>query len=57
MILPDNRGFTYESDTVSGSVECEFQITYKDDKGIYKDGDASFSFDSVSGDIIIKKRS
>ena len=57
LILPDNRGFTYESDTVSGSVECEFQITYKDDKGIYKDGDASFSFDSVSGDIIIKKRS
>lgn len=57
LILPDNKGFTYECDTVSGSVECEFQITYKDETGIYKSGDASFSFDSVSGDVIIKKRS
>lgn len=56
LIIPENEGFTYDKDTVSGSLQCEFEVTQREDKGTYRDGDASFSFDTVSGDITIKKK-
>lgn len=54
--IPDNEGFTYEKDTVSGSLKCDFPVKQWEDKGSYKEGTASFNFDTVSGDINIKKR-
>ena len=54
--IPDNEGFTYEKDTVSGSLKCDFPVKQWEDKGSYKEGKASFRFDTVNGDINIKKR-
>lgn len=56
LAIPENDGFTYKKDSVSGSMECEFQVSQREDKGTYKDGGALFSFDSVSGDMTIRKR-
>ncbi len=57
LYLPENEGFTYKSDSVSGTLTCEFQVSQGEDKGTYKNGKAKFSFDSVSGDVEIKKLS
>lgn len=56
LVIPENQGFTYRKDSVSGSLECDFNVKQKEDRGTYKDGSASFSFDSVSGDIAIKRK-
>lgn len=53
--IPENQGFTYKYDAVSGSIQCDFEVVQREGKGTYKDGNASFSFDTVSGDITIKK--
>lgn len=55
LTIPDNKGFTYSKDTVSGSMTCDFNTINKEDEGTYKDGDAEFEFESVSGDFTIKK--
>lgn len=55
LTIPENSGFTYRKDSVSGSLECDFDVSQKEDMGIHKDGSASFHFDSVSGDIAILK--
>lgn len=55
LAIPENNGFTYRKDTVSGSLKCDFAVSQEDDKGIYKDGDAVFDFESVSGSITIKE--
>lgn len=54
LILPEGEGFSYEMDSVSGGVNCEFPVTQKGSKGIYGDGNADFNFDSVSGDVTLK---
>lgn len=36
LVIPENDGFTYEKDTINGSLECEFQVTQRDDEGTYK---------------------
>lgn len=54
--IPDNEGFAFEKDSVSGRVTCDFNISYEEDAGVYKNGKAQFDFESVSGDIIIEKR-
>lgn len=58
LLIPENKGFRFEKDTVSGSFESDFELSFRDDRGTYKDGEdgASFRFDSVSGAITIKKR-
>ena len=53
--IPENDGFCYYKDTLSGKLQCDFSVTQEEDKGIYKNGNAEFSFDSLSGDITIKK--
>ena len=54
LFLPENDGFTYKSDSVSGSLTCEFQVSQGEGRGTYKNGKSKFSFDSVSGDVQIK---
>lgn len=54
--IPDNDGFTYSTDTVSGGFSCDFEVSHEDERGTYKDGGASFHFSSVSGDFTIKKK-
>ena len=55
IVIPENKGFSYRKDAVSGSFQSDFQTKQKEDRGTYKDGSASFSFDTVSGDIEILK--
>jgi lia operon protein LiaG len=50
--LPENDGFTLETDTVSGGISNDFAMANNE----YKDGKSSVSVDTVSGSInIIKK--
>lgn len=56
LYIPDNEGFSYSKDSVSGSVKCEFDVSSEDDRGEYKNGSADFSFESVSGDVSIRKK-
>lgn len=49
-------GFTANTDSVSGGFRCEFPTTGDDDdEVVYGNGDADFSFDTVSGSVRIKK--
>lgn len=53
--IPENDGFCYYKDTLSGKLQCDFSVTQEEDKGTYKNGKSEFSFHSISGDITIKK--
>ncbi|MCE5234664.1 MAG: DUF4097 domain-containing protein [Eubacteriales bacterium] len=55
LIIPENSGFTARHDSVSGGFSCVFPATSSNDKAIYGDGSASFSFNSISGGIRIEK--
>lgn len=55
LVIPENKGFTYRTDSVSGSVDCQFDTASTGEKKVYKNGEASFRFESVSGDISIQK--
>ena len=53
--MPEGDGFTAEMESVSGDLNIEFAVSTKGDKKIYGDGSAEYSFESVSGDINLKK--
>lgn len=55
LAIPEEDGFSYRMDSTSGNMNCEFPVTQKEDGGTYNGGGASFQFDSVSGDVTIKK--
>lgn len=55
VIMPEGDGFTAEMDSVSGDMNIDFETTKKGDKLIFKDGSADYSFDTVSGDVDLKK--
>lgn len=54
--IPDGSGFTAEVSKVSGSFNCDFSAEHRGGKYIYGDGSCDYSFESVSGNIAIKKR-
>lgn len=54
--IPDNDGFTAMLDSVSGKITCDFAAISKKDRIIYKDGNAKFDFESVSGNVYIYKK-
>lgn len=56
LVIPENDGFQYKKDSVSGKFKCDFEVTREDDRGKYKSGGATFRFDSVSGDVSIRKK-
>lgn len=53
--FPDNDGFTMEYDTVSGTLSCDFPISEKNHKKVYKNGSATLDVNTVSGDFIIRE--
>jgi DUF4097 and DUF4098 domain-containing protein YvlB len=53
ILLPEGAGFTAKLDSVSGELSCEFSGTFSDKKIVCGDGEADYSFDSVSGNIHI----
>lgn len=54
--LPENNGFTVKYDKVSGGFHCDFPTTVSEkDKYVYKNGEARFDFQTVSGGINIIK--
>ena len=58
LVIPENTGFELDFDSVSGKVSSDFGITLVDENEYnYGSGEAEFSFDSVSGDLNIKKLS
>lgn len=54
--IPECSGFTAEVSKVSGSFSCDFSAEHRGGKYIYGDGSGNYSFESVSGNIAIKKR-
>ncbi|WP_223670908.1 DUF4097 family beta strand repeat-containing protein [Kangiella shandongensis] len=61
--LPENDGFELKTDTVNGSLSNDFGIKVEegdyvgaDMEGEYKSGGASLKFDTVNGDIEVRKR-
>lgn len=52
--FPEGAGFTYSTDTVSGTVQSDFPVLQKGSESIYGDGTAVFSFDSVSGGVALR---
>ncbi len=55
VIMPEGNGFTAEMDSVSGDMDIDFETTSKGDKKICGDGSAEYSFETVSGDVTLKK--
>ncbi len=53
--MPEGDGFTAEMDSVSGDMDIDFAVTTKGDKRINGDGSAEYSFETVSGDVKLKK--
>ncbi|MEA4973565.1 MAG: DUF4097 family beta strand repeat-containing protein [Candidatus Metalachnospira sp.] len=53
--IPDNDGFTYSCDGLSGDLKCDFPTNVEKGEGTYGNGNADFSFNTVSGDINILK--
>jgi hypothetical protein len=55
LMIPENNGFTARYESVSGGFSCDFPVTSANNKAVYGDGSADFTFDSVSGEIRIGK--
>ena len=53
--LPETAGFTARLDTVSGALSCAFPGTLGSDLVVVGDGNADYSFDTVSGSVSIDK--
>ena len=53
--IPENDGFEVRYKRVSGSFNCDFEVTHSGNKAIHKDGGAVFSFSTVSGGMNIRK--
>ncbi|MBR3843360.1 MAG: DUF4097 family beta strand repeat protein [Christensenellaceae bacterium] len=53
--LPKDSSFTAEVETVSGDFDCAFKTVKADDQYIAGDGSCEYNFETVSGDIEIKK--
>lgn len=56
LCIPEDTGFTYEMDGVSGKVYMDLPVLRNKDGGVYKDGEADFYFETVSGDVNIEKQ-
>lgn len=54
--IPDGSGFSAEVSKVSGSFNCDFSAEHKGGKYVYGDGSGNYSFESVSGNIAIRKK-
>ena len=55
LTMPDNDGFRVQVDKISGSVSCDFPTISENDYRVYGNGEAVYSFDTVSGSIRIEK--
>lgn len=54
--LPEDiEGFRIEKSTVSGKFNCDFPLTANGDENTYSNGGYNYQFESVSGDINVKK--
>lgn len=53
--IPENDGFTFAYDKVSGSFSSDFDMTLGDDRYIYKNGLNKFDVETVSGNVKIQK--
>ncbi len=53
--VPENGGFTANFDTVSGSLRCSFAEIRNHRSILYGDGKARFTFESISGSVMVDK--
>ncbi len=56
LYIPEDNGFSAELDSVSGDLNTEFAVNGKGDTKVYGNGSAEFDFETVSGDVWIRKR-
>lgn len=55
LLVPDSASFTAEQDSVSGRLDCDFSTSSRDGRIVCGNGGNDWSFDSVSGDVYIRK--
>ena len=55
LTLPENDGFTFTFEKVSGSFSSDVSCSQNGEKYVYKDGRAEFSADVVSGSVRLKR--
>ena len=55
LCMPEGDGFAAKFDSVSGGFECDFPTVKNDGKYVFGDGSGIYSFESVSGNITVKK--
>lgn len=55
LYLPEDCGFTLDSDSVSGGFSSEFSTTTKNGKHVFGNGNCKINADSMSGDVVIHK--
>lgn len=53
--IPENDGFKYSFDKISGDLKCDFPINGNEYDGVYENGTSDFSFDTASGDVYISQ--
>ncbi|MDD3920657.1 MAG: DUF4097 family beta strand repeat-containing protein, partial [Eubacteriales bacterium] len=53
--IPENDGFTVKQDSVSGDLDCDFDVQMSNNRFVHKNGAADFSVNSVSGSLSIQK--
>ncbi|MCI8351323.1 MAG: DUF4097 domain-containing protein [Oscillospiraceae bacterium] len=53
--IPENKGFTLEHTKISGGLNSDFALNFRDDEYSYGNGDADFVVNSVSGSLHLKR--
>lgn len=56
LYLPESAGFSAEVDGVSGDLTSEFPVTSEKGRHVYGSGYTEIDLDTVSGDLVIRKR-
>ena len=57
MYLPENNGFTIEADIFNGGFESEFDTVKSGNRYVYGNGASEYEFETVSGNVVLKKLS
>ena len=51
--FPKNEGFAVDYDKVSGSFDCQFNVSIDKSTAVYKNGQSKIHLETVSGDMSV----
>lgn len=56
LAIPEDSEFRLEYDTVSGDLDCDFSVKFRDDEYICGNGASEFSVETTSGNLYVKQK-